>query len=174
MRQHRIRLAFVVALASLTGACGFHPLYGSTDSHSVERRVFADIYVDPIAGERIGYELRNSLINSLQGAARPEDAVYRLTVTENQYIQSIAVANNSAVTRYNYTLNAHYDLSDIKTGKIIKSGAENTLSAYDVVTSPYATEVAQQDAQKRGAEDVAYRIQIDLAVFFAKHLAPTK
>lgn len=165
-------LALVAALASLAGACGFHPLYGSADSHSVARRVFADIYVDPISGERIGYVMRNSLIASLHGSPKPEQAAYRLTVTVNQYIQGIAVATDSAVTRYNYTLNANYQLSDIHSGKIIDSGLEATLSAYDVVTSPYATEVAQQDAQRRGADDIAYRIQIDLATFFDKHMAP--
>ncbi|MGB8364573.1 MAG: LPS assembly lipoprotein LptE [Rhizomicrobium sp.] len=165
------RVATIASLCAvlLLAACGFHPLYGSQGSHDGARRVFSSIYVDPIPGERIGYELRNSLIDNLQGTARPEAAAYHLKVSVDQYIQGIAVENNAAVTRYNYTLNARYELSEARSGKVLRSGLETTLSAYDVVASPYATQVAQEDAQKRGAQDIAYRIQIALAVYFAKH-----
>lgn len=169
MTRHLFRLAIVATLAACAGGCGFHPLYGMADSHGAARQVFSSIYVDPIEGERIGYQLRNDLIGNLQGTERPEQARYRLKVSADQYVQAIAVENNSAVTRFNYTLNAHYELSESKSGKILKSGTETTLSAYDVVASPYATQVAQNDAQRRGADDVAQRIQIQLAVYFSKH-----
>jgi LPS-assembly lipoprotein len=172
MTLRSVRLVLVAALAAIAGGCGFHPLYGSADSHGGARAVFSSVYVDPIVGERIGYELRNSLINGLQGVARPEQAAFRLKVSVNQYIQGIAVENDAAVTRYNYTLNAQYELSEAHSGKVLKSGTETTLSAYDVVASPYATLIAQQDAQKRGADDIAYRIQIELAVFLARRPAP--
>jgi LPS-assembly lipoprotein len=164
---HRYSFAVVLLLAAFAGGCGFHPLYGS--SETAARQVFASIYVDQIAGENVGYELRNSLIGSLQGAAKPTEALYRLKVTVDQYLQGIAVENNAAVSRFNYTLDVNYELSDIHTNKILKSGQERTLSAYDVVTSPYATLVAQQDAQKRGAEEIATRIGIELSAYFAKH-----
>ena len=48
-------------------------------------------------------------------------------------------------------------------------GTETTVSGYDVVASPYATLVAQQDAQKFGAREIADRIRIDLGVYFAKN-----
>jgi LPS-assembly lipoprotein len=167
-------LSLVCALAAFAGGCGFHPLYGSTDDGNGARQVFSSIYVDPIAGELVGYELRNSLIDGLEGTPKPAEASYRLKVTVSQYLQGIAVANDATVTRYNYTLDANYELSDIHTNKVLKRGIEQTLSAYDVVTSPYATLVAEQDAQKRGAKDVAYRIQIDLSTYFIKHPANGK
>jgi LPS-assembly lipoprotein len=164
-----IGLAFVLGIASFAGACGFHPLYGTSLEYGGARQVFATIYVDPIEGERVGYDLRNSLIDNLHGAPKPTEARYRLKVTASQYLQGIAVANNAAVTRYNYTLDVTFELSDIHTNKVLKSGTEQTLSAYDVVTSPYATLVAQQDAQRRGAQDVADRVSIELSAYFDKH-----
>jgi LPS-assembly lipoprotein len=158
-----------MAIAALVGACGFHPLYSSEPGESGARQVFASIYVDPIQGEHVGYDLRNSLIDELSAASKPQQASYRLKVTIDQYMQGIAVANNATVTRYNYTLNANYELTDLHTNRVVKSGIERTLSAFDVVTSPYATLVAQQDAQKRGATDIATRIQLELAAYFAKH-----
>jgi LPS-assembly lipoprotein len=169
MNVMNVRLVCVLALAALAGGCGFHPLYGSEGGHGGARAVFATIFVDPIEGEHVGYELRNSLIDDLQGTPKPTDAAYRLKVKVDQYLQSIAVANTAVVTRYNYTLHAEYELSDIRTNKVVKTGNEQTLSAYDVVASPYATLVAQQDAQKRGVSDVAYRIRIALSAYFADH-----
>ena len=161
----------MLGLASLTAGCGLHPLYGSSLEYGGARQVFSTIYVDPIQGERVGYDLRNSLINDLEGAAKPAEAVFRLKVTVSQYIQGLAVTNNAAVTRYNYTLDANYELSDIHTNKVLNSGIEHTLSGYDVVTSPYATLVAQQDAQRKSAQDVADRIRIELSAYFDKHPA---
>jgi LPS-assembly lipoprotein len=169
MTLNEARLAGALALTALLGGCGFHPLYSAEPGESGGRRAFASIYVDTIAGERVGYDLRNSLIDNLEAASRPQQATYRLRVTVDQYLQGIAVQNNATVTRYNYTLNANYELSDIHTNKIVKTGSERTLSAYDVVTSPYATLVAQQAAQKRGAIDIASRIQIDLSAFFSRN-----
>ena len=162
-------LAFALALGSMLGACGFHPLYGDIGEKPGAKAMLGAIYVDPIAGERIGYELRNSLINHLAGANRPDQARYRLKVTAQEGVEAIAVETNASITRYNYNLVAHYELSDMRTGKVIKAGAETTLAAYDVVQSPYATLVARQDAQKRGAEDVANLIGIKLAVYFRKN-----
>lgn len=169
MTLDRARLAGAFALAALLGGCGFHPLYSSEPGESGARQIYASIYVDPIAGKDVGYELRNDLIDNLEATSKPTQAAYRLKVTVDQYLQGIAVENNATVTRYNYTLNANYELSDMHTNKVVRSGIERTLSAYDVVTSPYATLVAQQDAQKRGATDIAYRIQIDLSAYFSKH-----
>jgi hypothetical protein len=42
------------------------------------------------------------------------------------------------------------------------------LTAYNVLSSPYATLAGQQDADKRAAEDIADRIRIDIAVWFAE------
>ena len=159
---------FLLALSSalVTAACGFHPLYGEIGGKQGGQGVFQSIYVDPIEGERIGYELRNTLIDQLKGSDKPVGAAYRLKVSTTQGTEGIAVEPDASVTRYNFNLIAHYELSNIHTGAIVRRGDETTLSEYDVVLSPYATLVAQQDAQKRAAEDVAYRIRVDLAVFF--------
>ena len=165
--------AIVVELSLALGGCGFHPLYADYGSGSGGQRIFNSIYVEPIEGEVAGYEMRNSLIDLLHGASRPDEAEYRLSITIRQIIQSIAIENDASITRYNYSLEADYDLTDRKTGKTIKTGIESAIAPYDVVTSPYATEVAEHNAQKSGARDIASRIQIALAVYFARN-APQK
>lgn len=171
MSARHLALPFALALALSAGGCGFHPLYARADSDPAGQRVFDTIYVDPIDGERVGFEMRDSLMNLLRGADRPEHALYRLRVSVKQTLEGTAVETNASITRYQYNLTATYDLSDIHTGANVTKGTETTVSAYDVVASPYATMVTQQDAQKTGARDIADRIRIDLGVFFTRRSA---
>jgi len=159
-----IALAFALALSG----CGFRPLYGSYGADPGGQRVFATIYVAPIELERAGYELRNSLIDILEASANPQNAIYQLNVKLNEKSEGIALNTTGSVTRYNYTLTAHYELMDARKGVMLVQGDESTLSAYNVVTSPYATLIAKQDAQKRAATDIAERLRLDLGVYFAR------
>ncbi len=157
-----LKLSAMLLSLALT-ACGFHPLYGNGGASP---RVMASIYVDPIP-DRTGYELRNSLIDLLDsggGGAKQ----YRLKVRLSDQRKGIALQNDATITRYNYLLDADYELYD-STGKLVTSGHQSTLTAYNVVASPYATLAAQQDAQKRAAQDLSQRIQLDLGVWFARH-----
>ena len=65
-------------------------------------------------------------------------------------------------------MDAHYTLSDAQ-GNVLTTGSQSELSAYNVVTSPYATLAAEQDSSKRAAQDVAERIHLDLGVWFRQH-----
>jgi LPS-assembly lipoprotein len=149
-------------------ACGFRPLYGSYGADPGGQRVFASIYVAPIELERAGYELRNSLIDILEASGEPQNAIYQLNVKLKENSEGIALNSTGSTTRYNYTLTAQYELIDARKGVVMISGDESTLSAYNVVTSPYATLVAQHDAQKRAATDIAERLRLDLGVYFAR------
>ena len=175
MTGQRIRLVLVLGSALILSACGFHPLYGSFGANPGAQRIFASIYVPPIETERVGYQLRNSLIDLLEASASPANTRYQLNVVLREYRQGVAVQQNASITRYNYTLEARYELIDGRSGKAITGGTESTLSAYNVMpssaTSAYSTQMAMQNAQKRAAEDVATRIRLDLGVYFSQDAA---
>ena len=152
-----------IAACLLTAACGFRPLYG----HSNLAPELASVYVEPIA-ERDGYELRNTLIDLLQSDGEVVGKAYRLKIVLNENSQGIALQNDATITRYNTTLDARYTLSDAR-GNLLTTGNQTELSAYNVVNSPYATLVAQQDSTKRAAQDMAQRIQLELGVWFRHH-----
>ncbi|HEY6577912.1 MAG TPA: LPS assembly lipoprotein LptE [Rhizomicrobium sp.] len=162
-------LSLLLALGA--AGCGFHPLFARTGAGPGGQRAFNSIYVDPIAAERAGYELRDSLIDMLEGASRQQNAAYRLKVAVKQTIEGTAIETNGDITRYTYTMVADYELSNIRTGGAMTKGSERSVEGYDVVASPYATLVAQQDAQKFAAHDIADRIRVDLGVYFMKHPA---
>ena len=165
----------VLGLALGLYGCGFHPLYAIPDApQGTMRQELGSIYVEPIP-DRMGYELRNSLTDVLDARAGSGGAPYRLrlTLTEKSdavgvQSQSVGAISQTAITRYNDRLTVEYELVDAATGAVITRGAETGLSAYNVLSSPYATLVAQQDADQHAADDIADRIRIDLAVFFAQ------
>lgn len=155
------RLSVLVLVLGLA-ACGFRPLYGTSGASP---KLMASIYVDPIPA-RTGYELRDSLMNLLDSGSGGSKQ-YRLKITLKEDRKGIALQNDATITRYNYLTDADYELID-NTGKVVTRGHQSTLTAYNVVASPYATLSAQQDAQTRAAQDLAQRIQLDLGVWFAR------
>lgn len=170
-----MRVAAVLLCGLLLSGCGFHPLYavpGASDGAMQAR--LGSIYVEPVP-EKLGYELRNQLIDLLDGPSHPGGARYRLRVTLTTKSEAIGVQSQTttsgvtqtAITRYNDTLKAEYELVDASSNAVVTKGIETGLTAYNVLSSPYATLAVQQDADKRAAEDIADRIRIDLAVWFA-------
>ena len=163
-----------IAVARLLGGCGFHPRYGGMNSGM--RETLSSIYVEPMP-ERMGYELRNTMIDLLDGPGTASGASYRLKLALSQTTQGIALQNDATITRYNDRLTVTYELSDMS-GRVLTKGSETGLSAYNVLpTGPtialspqanYGTLAAQQDADKRAAQDIAQRIRFDLNVYFVK------
>ena len=79
----------------------------------------------------------------------------------------MALQNDATITRYNDTLTATYVLTDAK-GTELTRNTLSGLSSYNVATAPYATLAAQQDSDKRAAQDLAQRISLDLGVYFRR------
>ena len=164
---HRLPgLIAIAALACTLSACGFRPLYGRVGSDPAAQEIFASIYVEPIAQERVGYELRNDLIDLLRSANRPLGTAYRLTVDVTETREGTAVQTDSTITRYDIVFTAKYALTDSNL-KPVLSGTETTLESFDVAQSPYSSLTAQADAEKRAAQDIAEHIRIDLGVHFS-------
>jgi LPS-assembly lipoprotein len=156
-------LAFAVMSAA---GCGFQPLYGTAGLNgSPVGTDLAAIYVEPIS-ERSGYELRNYLLDLLNARPRSDGARYRLKVVLSEETEGVAIRPNATITRYNYRLNAHYQLFPIGQTAPEKSGNARSLTAYNVALSPYATVTAERDAKDRAARDAAERIRTELAVYF--------
>jgi LPS-assembly lipoprotein len=162
------KTAFVFAcVASLAlSACGFHPLYGKYGNGSADT-TFRSVYIEQIP-ERVGYQLRSDLLDLFNAPSAPNGAQYRLKIDLKSDEKGLAVEKSASVTRYSYHLTAQYKLMRSGSTDIIKQGTIHSLTSYNVVQSPYATVVADKDAQDRAAQDVAERLRTELAVYFLK------
>jgi LPS-assembly lipoprotein len=173
-----LRPILLMCAATLLAACGFHPLYGHSGGGPGVAENFSTVYIPPIELEGAGYELRNDLLDTMQAKSLPQGTLYDLKIDLRDRNQPIAIQNQTVmlptgaplkevdITRYNYTLIADYQLIDRKTQKVLTKGTESSLSAYDVVASPYATLAAQKSAQANTAQDIAQDLRLRLGVFF--------
>src|SRR5579872_2280496 len=155
---YRRVFAAVPAFLVLSG-CGFQPLYG-TPAGNAAATALSEVYVEPIP-DRVGYQLRNDLLDMFNATGRAGDAAYRLKLSLIEAEQAVGLQTNTNITRYNYTLRAHYELTRRGSTDILKSGDLTTLTAYNVAAAPflYATVTAEQDAKNRAANDLAERLR---------------
>ena len=161
----RVRTLFVAAaLAGVglsLGGCGFTPLYGAP---GVVPKLAAVEIVQPQG--RTGYLLSQHLEDAFvrDHSVKPVYAI-RMSLAEARYPRGIRTDN--VATRYEYVLTADYTLSNLPAGDIAKKGRVRVEVTYDSADQPYASIVAQQDAQDRAAEEAARRIQLELAAWMA-------
>jgi LPS-assembly lipoprotein len=152
--------------AGFLSACGFHPLYGNTALDPHLGPTLANVYVEPIS-DRVGYELRNNLLDLFDATGSADGAAYRLKLTLSEAEEAVVLQADTAITRYNYTLSAHYELIPRESAAAVKTGDVTALSAYNVAAAPflYATVTAERDAKNRAANDIAERIRTQIAVY---------
>jgi LPS-assembly lipoprotein len=155
-----------LACTVLLSACGLHPLYANTALDPHVGPTLANVYVEPIS-DRVGYELRNNLLDLFDATGDPAGASYRLKLTISEMEEAVVLQTNTAITRYNYTLAAHYELIPHEGTVAVKTGDVSALSAYNVAAAPflYATVTAERDAKNRAASEIAERIRTQLAVY---------
>lgn len=162
----RAVFAMLAAISPLLlSACGFHPLYATVGTNNIAATL-SGVYVEPIP-DRVGYQLRNDLLDLFNATGRAGDAAYRLKLSLTETEQAVAFQTNTNITRYNYTLKAHYELIPRGSTAVARSGDLSTLTAYNVAAAPfvYATVTAEQDAKNRAASELAERLRITLAVY---------
>jgi LPS-assembly lipoprotein len=154
-------LGGVLASGLALGGCGFTPLYAAP---GVVPNLAA---VDVIAPQgRTGFLLREHLDDALaKNRSAPVRYTMRLSIGEARYPRGIRTDNTA--TRYEYILTADYTLANAPAGDIAKRGKVRVEITYDSADQPYASIMAQQDAEDRAAEEAAHRIEIEVAAWMA-------
>jgi LPS-assembly lipoprotein len=159
-----IGATFAVIGSLLLAGCGFQPLYG--DGGAMVGPTLQNVFVEPIS-DRVGYELRNNLLDLFNATGQADNAQYRLKLSLTETEEAVILQTNTAITRYNYTLAAHYELIPRASTQAVKSGDITSLTAYNVAAAPYlySTVTAQRDAKNRAANDIAERLRTQIAVY---------
>jgi LPS-assembly lipoprotein len=160
-----LRPAFTFAALALSvglGGCGgFTPLYAA---QGVTPKLAA-IEVGQPDG-RLGYYMREYLEDSL-ARDRSQPAVYRLSYVNREMRIPRGITISNVASRYEVDLSTTYALVEIATGKEITRGIVSVNVTYDAQAQPYASMSAQQDGERRVAEQAADRMRVELATYFA-------
>jgi LPS-assembly lipoprotein len=168
-----LRRRALLALVGGLGACNFRPLYLAKGAdNTAAQSELAAIEIQGLSG-RLGYLLRNALLDELNPATAAVPPRYVLDVSLSSRADPLAIQLDSTITRYNLALFAVFQLRDKTTSNVLVSSAVQRISSYNVSRQPYADLIASQTAERRAAQEVATEIRTMLAVEFARMPAPT-
>jgi LPS-assembly lipoprotein len=130
------------------------------------------VSVAPIEG-RVGWLVRNALVDRLGGGTVASgSARYRLEVELDDDITSFGIRGDRAATRERRTLRARYRLVESAAGTVVLDATAGSDAGIDVVSSEYATVVAEQTAAERLARVVSDQITARVALFLARTPPP--
>jgi LPS-assembly lipoprotein len=168
-----MKRALIALAAMMLPGCGFQPLYA--DNNVGVSSTLSTIFVEPIP-DRVGYELRNDLLDRLDASSSAANARYHLRLYLTELEEPVVFQPNTSITRYNYTVTAHYDLVPKDGTAPVKSGEITAFAAYNAAAAPflYSTVAAQREARNRAATDIAERIRVELAVFLRQVAEQTR
>ena len=171
------RLLPVMAIAALLGGC-FQPLYseraisGGNESVAQALRHVDVAELKTSRGsriDRVGFEIRNSLIYSLTGGAGVGAAAYRLDIDLKSSQQQIVVdASSGRADVSNYGIDATYTMTDLASGKVVVRSATSARVSYNIPGQQqrFAGERGLRDAENRAASVIADAIRNRLASYF--------
>jgi len=173
-----VRLAVVLALGALTGAC-FQPLYGNqtiSAGDSVRDKLgaieIANVQNSTGPGTpdaRLAVALRNALISDLNGGANPISPTHQLQVSLSSSITTVIVDVSSGRPDSQVEgVNASFTLTEIATQKAVLQTSTFARASFDIPGSAqrFAQQRAWRNAEDRAVELVAHNIRNRLASFF--------
>lgn len=150
------RLLLAAALALMTAACGFQPLYADRSGDAARAGGPPAVSVGRIA-EREGQTLRMALQRAFASGAVPD---YTLDVALDEKIATIAIDGQGDAIRRGMTLTAQWRLTPIGVETGLKPIAETVriFESFNVLASDFANLSAERTARERAAERLAQRI----------------
>lgn len=176
------RLGAAAFLPLAAGACGFRPLYGGSVGDEVAAELASIEVVAP--DTRIGQILKNRLLDDLNPAGTTVAPRYRLNVQLSRTKTALAIQLDETITRFDLTLAAFFSLRDLEEGgpppgedeagqgedgagpAPAYRSALRRVASYNVVTDPFATLMAEQDAELRAATELSRGIRTLLTLHF--------
>ena len=161
---------FLLALS----ACGFQPLYAGKGEQGVlagdeMSGSLSTVFINTIPGV-YGQMLRSRLTDMMTPKGNPEKPLFRLAVSlPEPSVTELGIQMDNFATRLTLTYNATYELTTYPAGKIIMSDIASATGSYNIIVSPYATEVAERALKKRLIDILGNDISMRIAVYLRDH-----
>lgn len=194
-RRRWLGLTLPALLSLSAGGCGFRPLYAGDAGGKVSNELAAIEVRTPTT--RIGQYLKNQLIDDLNPAGVSVAKLYQLDVELRRTEKALAIQLDDNITRFDLTLAAFISLNplgaepvalapmdeeladevDVATDEEpdrappLYRSAVRRVSSYNVVQDPFATLIAEQNAEERAAVELSRNIRTLLTLYFQNHPA---
>ena len=155
----------LLSLTLLQG-CGYQPLYGA-NTPAAQQLPMVQINNIP---DRLGQQLRNSLIDRFYQDGRPVSPEYTLDISLVPSVYKLGIALDDSATRAELSLRAYYTLRNMQ-GAAIMSDSTSSVTNFNILRSQYATLIGERDAYDRSITQVAEDITRRISLFFNREPA---
>lgn len=168
LSSHVLRAALAMVVGVGLAACGFTPMYATSDSPQAVAvtGTMAAIQIHPIA-DHDGMMLRQNLREGLQPEGPAARFLYDLDVQMRSTTQNIGIRPDATASRANLIYTAHFALS--QNGKRVMADQVQTIVSYDIADDQYATVAAANDASTQAIKQIGDEIKIRIGLYLQSH-----
>ena len=166
--RRRILATFAVASLAVAG-CNLRPLHGGARGAAINQSL-AQIEVRPIGG-RLGQVTRNFLIDELNPAGLSVASAYRLELDLERDDAALAIQLDDTITRFNLIVAATFSLRRLADDQVVYRSAARRVSSFNVDAQPFATLIAEQDAERRAVRELSRQIRTQLVSWLGRQPA---
>lgn len=166
-RRSLISAGLFAAITTSLGACGFRPLLSQAEADGSVQRELAAVDISGLGG-RLGQQLRIALEDNLDPASSGTPPLYDLDIRLSSTNSAFAIQLDNTISRYNLTLTAGFVLRRNLDQNVLYRSSVQRVASYNQRRAPFATLTAQQDAERRAAEEIADDIRTLLALHFQR------
>ncbi|MCF6293097.1 MAG: LPS assembly lipoprotein LptE [Robiginitomaculum sp.] len=153
---------FLFFLSMLVSCAGFTPIYAEK---SAARIAFSEVQINPISG-REGFVFTQEILER-GGITSGESGKYQLQVKLTPARRGFGIQVDNVATRFQVQMTANWSLLD-ENGKTLTSKTSTSTTSFDSGTSPYASQVAETDAENRAISILADTILDQLGHYFLR------
>ena len=156
-----------IALPLLT-ACGFTPMHGTGLGANAAK--FEDVSIKITDGKDAGDKEAGFLVmQRLRDRIGENTGKHVLELTPKLRRQRLGISADDVASRYDSILEINYKLLDAKSGKILDRGKVKGASTFGAPVDPYGIVAADNNAKQQTAKEVADRLLVKLAGFYAEN-----
>jgi LPS-assembly lipoprotein len=166
--RHAGRTMLLAAAAAVTlAACNVQPLYGPSPAGRAVATALDGMTIDPV-DTRVGQEVRNKLLFTLNSGSEPMAPVYRVHLNVTSSETALGVTPVESAPAYSVAVTATYVVTSLASGEVVLRRTVRSSASYDRVNQVFANVRAKLDAENRAAALAADEIHIALAGAAAK------
>ena len=147
----------ILALLTLS-ACGFKPLYAQVTAEEL-----AKIHINEIPTYD-GQIVRNELQDLFASTGND----YTLDVKLLKERRGVGIQEDFRVSRLDIILEADYTLTSNLDKQVLVKDRSIVYSSFDRTESEFSTFVAEEDASRLAAQEVAFEIRSKIAAYFSR------
>lgn len=163
----------LIAVSFALASCGYTPVHGVKSKNSAPGQFSVLTAVSltsvkegtKVRDTRVAQRVENELLDLLPPAGSKTTS---LAVTVNRSVGNQTLQQDTSVTRKVLNLSAQITLRNLETGVVVLQNSVLSSASFNTPRDPYATLIAEQDAESRAAKILAENIITQVSVFLGR------